>query len=72
MAKRRRRRKRTHNKTNRSKKIREGRAIINDTPDDKSAAHLMGEIYNEDKDSVLDATDLNESLKYFKYKRHHK
>lgn len=70
MAKRKRRRK-TRKYSSRKKLIREGNAIIKDTPDDQSAAKLLGQVFSE-KDDVLDATDLNSSFEYFQSKKKRK
>lgn len=66
MAKKRRKRRvrRAAKPDGRNRQVREGNLILRDTPDDKAAAKLLGEVFKE-KDDVLNATDLNESFKYF-------
>lgn len=66
MAKKRRKRRvrRAAKPAGRNRQVREGNLILRDTPDDKAAAKLLGEVFKE-KDDVLNATDLNESFKYF-------
>lgn len=49
----------------RRKKVREGNLILRNTPNDNAAAKLMGQVYESDKKDVLNATDLNESFKYY-------
>lgn len=61
MAKKRRRR----HVYSRRKKVREGILILRNTPNDNAAAKLMGQVYESDKKDVLNATDLNESFKYY-------
>lgn len=68
MAKRRRRKKSNRgSRAVRRGQVREGKLVIKDTLDDQAAAKQLGEIFSE-KDDVLNATDLNESFKYFQAK----
>jgi hypothetical protein len=53
----------------RRKKVREGNLILRNTPNDNAAAKLMGQVYESDKKDVLNATDLNESFKYYSAKK---
>lgn len=64
MAKRRRKRKSSRTSNVRSKKVREGKKILSTEHDDRIAAEALSGLFNEHND-VLDATDLNESFKYF-------
>lgn len=54
-------------RTQRRKQVSESKKILKGTTDDLTAAHLLNEI-NPEKNNVLDATDLNESLKLFNLK----
>lgn len=68
---RRRRKKRYKQNSSRKKEIREGAKIVREVHDDNIAVNLLDNIFN-DSDDVLDATDLNESFKYFKLRQNKK
>lgn len=71
MARRRRKRKSTKTNSMRSKQVREGRKILSTEHDDRIAAEALSGLFEEHND-VLDATDLNESFKYFELKQKQK
>lgn len=54
-------------KQSRSSKVAQGKKILANEFDDQVVAFSLGSIFNESQD-VLDATDLNESFKYFEKK----
>ncbi len=64
MARRRKKRK-AYSATNK-KRVRESKRILSTESDDRIAAMALGEITAHDK--VLDATDLNESFRYYSLK----
>ena len=64
-------RRRKRRAPSRSKQVSQGKKILATETDDLVAAFSLGKIFGETED-VLDATDLNESFKYFERKHMNK
>lgn len=68
MARRRKKRRVARTSPSRSKQVREGKRILSTEHDDRIAAEALSGVFDE-HNHVLDATDLNESFKYFELKQ---